>query len=213
VESSRSSTRSQLAFDDAAERLVGGPAGHDHDSPAVGAQDYEVITTTLLRFLRGLRVPPHDAEEIVSELLTELLGRRVDGTLGTVRYPGAYLFWTSRNRAIDRIRRSQQRPNESIELLDQSGARRYSSDDDVFVRTLESHATAATVEAALTAAAAAGDHTVVRVVTIWLDLAEEWGREPTSREVAPEAGTSHTTVNTALRRFRTYLDPETGPVG
>jgi hypothetical protein len=43
------------------------------------------------------------------------------------------------------------------------------------------------------------------VVTVWLDMAQERGKEPSSRRVAERTGVSHTSVNQALRRFRSYF--------
>lgn len=85
---------------------------------------------------------------------------------------------------------------------------RDSDEDDAIARLLESTATAATLSSALRAAATAGDTALVDVVAAWLDLAQELGYAPSSRQVAAEAVTSHTAVNVALRRLRSYLRPE-----
>jgi len=127
---------------------------------------------------------------------------------GEVRKPGAYLFWTTRNRVLDRRRRADTR--EATEMLvddlEQSvGARYYSRQDDELAQLLDQDATAELLEDALRAAVAAQDHLVVRVVTVWLELAEETGEAPTSRKVAREVGASHTSINQALRRMRAYF--------
>jgi transcriptional regulator of aromatic amino acid metabolism len=77
--------------------------------------------------------------------------------------------------------------------------------DDAIAALLDREATAASVQAALTAAVADGADLLAHVVASWLDLAEELGRPPSSREVAPRAGVSHTTVNTMLRELRGYF--------
>jgi predicted AAA+ superfamily ATPase len=64
------------------------------------------------------------------------------------------------------------------------------------------NAAAATIVAALRAQIAANDVQPVRIVTEWLDLAEELGQPPSSREVAARAEVSHASVNRALMAFR-----------
>jgi hypothetical protein len=51
----------------------------------------------------------------------------------------------------------------------------------------------------------AGEHDVMRTVTVWLDLAEQHGDAPSSRQVAPHAEVSHTTVTKHLTRFRAIV--------
>jgi DNA-directed RNA polymerase specialized sigma24 family protein len=167
--------------------------------------DFRLLSATLERFARRFRLSPEDAEDIVGEVLAESVGAGEK-----VRQPGAYLFWTTRNRVVDHLRRARLHPLEPLnnEELERGSGQHYSELDDTVARLLERRATAEIIETALRAAAAAEDWVVVRVVSVWLELAEELGREPTSREVAPEADTSHTTVNNALRRLAAYLPPE-----
>lgn len=200
-------SRATPGFDRAAIRLMAAAQGSNHAlGEEVTGEDYRVVASALERFAKGFRLSGDDAEEVVASVLAEMLGRtRADRD---VRHPGAYLFWTTRNRVLDRLRQESRHPTESLdsESLDR-GLGWYSDEDDAIARLLERRATTEMIDAALRAAAAADDQVAVRVVAVWLELAEELGREPTSREVAPEADTSHTTVSNALRRFKTYLRP------
>lgn len=172
------------------------------------SDDYRIVATTLARFARGYRVSDDDAQEIVAGVLAETIGRGSTAGDTEVRQPGAYLFWTTRNRTLDRLRQASRHPVDSLdnESLDR-GHGWYSEDDDGISRMLDRRASSEIIDAALRAAVAANDGVVARVVAVWLELAEELGREPTSREVAPAAETSKTTVTNALRRFKSYLPP------
>lgn len=189
-------------FDRAATRLLAAQAtgGSAND-------DYRIVSSTLIRFARKFGLSPEDAEDAVAETLTGTLARADDRT---IRQPGAYLFWTTRNRALDQLRRAQLRPTDPLETeeLENRTGRQYSEEDDAIARTLDKRATAEMIDTALRAATAAKDTMVARVVPVWLELAEEHGEAPKSREVAREAETSHTTVNKALQRFRAYLPPD-----
>jgi DNA-directed RNA polymerase specialized sigma24 family protein len=118
-----------------------------------------------------------------------------------VRRPGAFLNQLARNRTIDRLRRHGRRDAE----LSPEVAATTPSRDDAIAAMLDASATATLVRAGLTAASGAKDHLTVRVITAWLDLADERDEPPNSREVAVRAEVSHTSVNTALKRFRDYL--------
>lgn len=202
-----SSGQPPTAFDRAAARLTAASRdGNDPPAARPTADDYRIVATTLERFARKFRLSDDEAEEIVAGVLAETIGRTAAGEV-QVRQPAAYLFWTTRNRVLDRLRHASRHPTQSLDERFEERNDWYSDEDDAIVRMLEHSATTEIVEGALRAAIAAGDVVVARVVSVWLELAEELGREPTSREVAPEADTSHTTVNNALRRFKRYLPP------
>ncbi len=191
-------------FDEAAARLT----STMEDGHEVASADYETVVTALARYARGFGLSSHDAEEVVADVMSEMLAR-VRGQRGTeseLRQPTAYLFWTTRNRARDRLRRIRARGETELVGHD-ADVRYYSDEDDAVVRLLDREATAAILEDALRAAVAAGDRLVVRVVVSWLNLAEETGAPPSSRAVAEQAELSHTSVNAALRRLATYLPP------
>lgn len=174
----------------------------------VTADDYRLVSTTLERFARGFRLSDDEAQDVVAGVLAETLGRTSMETDDEVRQPGAFLFWTTRNRVMDRLRRASRHPTEPLddESLER-GRGWYSEEDDAIARLLERSANTEMIRTALQIAVAKNDQVVARVVAVWLELAEELGREPTSREVGPAADTSHTTVSNALRRFKTYLPP------
>lgn len=195
------------AFDLAAARLIAAPRGGARLPGAKAtAADFRLVATTLERYARGFRLTDDDAEEIVAGVLAETISRTAAQN-DAVREPAAYLFWTTRNRALDHLRRAKRHPTESLDERVDAGKPWHSDEDDAIVRMLEQGATTEIVESALRAAVAANDLVVARVVSVWIELAEAFGRAPTSREVAPAADTSHTTVGNALRRFTRYLPP------
>jgi hypothetical protein len=61
---------------------------------------------------------------------------------------------------------------------------------------------ATSLEEAIRAADAAGDSVGIRVVLVWLELAEQLDGTPNQRQVAARAGVSHVTVGNVLTRFR-----------
>lgn len=114
--------------------------------------------------------------------------------------PVAYVRKVAGNAAID-LARKQPSTVELDEAWMGTGA-----EDDRLAALLDSDATHAVVTAALEIHVKAGHDRLVRTVTVWLDLAEELGRAPSSREVEPLAGCSHTVVAQGLQRFRATLE-------
>jgi DNA-directed RNA polymerase specialized sigma24 family protein len=192
-------------FDQLAARLVS--AAEAHDEKAFALEDYRAVLKTLARYARGFGFSSADAEEIAAAALADALSHSSDPTKDEVRKAGAYLFRTTRNRALDARRRARLRDDELLveDLEEGVPARYYSQNDEDIARLINNDATVALLEDALRAAAAAEDHIVGHVVEAWLDLADELRKTPTSREVAREIGMSHTTVNHALRRLRDYF--------
>jgi DNA-directed RNA polymerase specialized sigma24 family protein len=147
----------------------------------------------------------HDAAE---EIAQETVVHAYTQDLRRIENPGGFLFWIARNRAIDHLRRA--RRSERVEILawdveKAAPMAHYSAEDDAIATLLAHDGTADLVEHALRAANAADDALVARVVGAWLELADRLGRAPSSREVAPQAAVSHTSVNQALKRFRGYF--------
>lgn len=178
--------------------------GRDRIAP----EDYQLVLATLSRFALGFGLSRSDAEELAAEALAEVFVRSTDESKDPIRQPVGYLFWTTRNRVFDRHRRARARDETELRSDESGGGlgvRYYSQEDDALVRLLDSDASADQLDDALRAAAAADDMLVVRVVAAWLELAEELDKAPTSREVGPKVGVSHTSVNQALRRLRTYF--------
>ena len=154
----------------------------------------------LLRY----RLSDSDAQDAAQEIIVKIVEHR--STAAEVRNPAAYLTRLARNRAIDELRR---RRRHDVQFADEFVGE---AEDDRTAALLDASATAANVERALNVAHAAGDTIGIRIVSTWLDLAQRYGDEPSSREVAQQAGVSHTSVNQALKRFRSYLPlPEEGP--
>lgn len=133
------------------------------------------------------------AQEVALSVIA--LGRKTT----EIRNPAAYLTRLAQNRAVDELRRSRRRD------LTLTSATELPSDDDAIAALLEASATADAIRRAMRAAVEAEDHLALRVVSTWLDAADELGDAPPSREVARRAGVSHTSVNRALKRFRSYF--------
>lgn len=167
-------------------------------------EDFRRVLAALVRFVTAFGFNPDDAEEVAQEAIVQAYRR----DLGEIENLGAFLFWTARNRAIDRSRRARRRAGTetlTASVEDVAAVSHYSAEDDGIAALIERDASGALVEHGLRAANAADDRLVVRVVAAWLELANETGEAPSSRDVAPRAGLSHTSVNQALSRFRDYF--------
>lgn len=143
--------------------------------------------------------PEIEPEEAAQEVMVRLLGMAREGEeRDPVRNPGAFITRIAQNTAIDLLRRGGQHGHE-VPLSEEHLELRA---EDELPGLLHRSATHVTVRAAIAGCLADGDFVTVRIVTVWLDLADELGHEPPSREVAVHARVSHTTVNNALQRFR-----------
>ncbi len=197
----------RTAFDHAAARLVFAIVSRSEE--AIASDDYRVVVSTLTVFAQRFGLSRDEAEEIAAETVAETF-LRTTAHDRQVSQPAAYLFWTTRNRVIDRRRRARVREHAemSVDDVERVSHHYFSAEDDAITRLLDRHASVELVQDALRAASAAGDHLLVRIVTTWLNVAAELGHAPSSREVAPRAEVSHTSVNQALRRLRDYLPKE-----
>lgn len=148
-----------------------------------------------------------DAADAAQDAILSLLetATRSEGTRADIQNPAAYLTWLARNRAIDRLRAAS---HQTAAPLEDRPSVPPGDDDDAIAALLDRSATASSVAIAMRAALDAGDELAVRVVTAWLNVAEELGEAPPSRRVAIRADVSHTTVNQALRRFASYFPTE-----
>jgi DNA-directed RNA polymerase specialized sigma24 family protein len=167
---------------------------------------FDWLALTLARSYGFVESDAGDAAQDAIVSLLEAAGGE-DSPVDRIRNPAAYLTWLARNRAIDRLRgRAYEAPADFEEHPHAPHGR----DDERIAALLDRSATASVIEAAMRTALEAHDGLAVRVVTAWLDTAEALGKPPSSREVAKRAGVSHTSVNAALRRFRSYF-PDQGP--
>lgn len=162
-------------------------------------RDLAIVLDGLSRFLgsRFQSLSPAEISDIASESLTRLLQASQTGQLQDGRPAGPYLTRIAHNLAVSGLRRPP-----TAELNEAAGA---GLDDDDLARLLDARASADRLRAALAIAAAKGDHMLIRVVRVWLQLAQKHSAAPNSREVGGRLGVSHTTVNEALARLRAYL--------
>ena len=151
--------------------------------------------------LRRYGLSDSDSEDAAQEIMLKIIS--LGDALPDIDKPAAYLTRAARNRAIDELRR-RRRGGEDIELTPVL-AERLPAHDDRIAALLADTVTAEVVRQAMRSAVLAHDHLVLRVVSSWLDVADELGEAPVSRHVAERAGVSHTSVNQALRRFRQYF--------
>ena len=133
--------------------------------------------------------------------MVRLLDRPVPAHGAEIVNAWAYLVAATRNAAVDALRTRQRQRALTLRAL--SDVPRFP--DDAVAALLDRDATHAAVLAAIKRGIEDRDPSTVRIITIWLDLADELQRAPSTREVAVRAGVSHTTVATALKRFKTLL--------
>lgn len=193
-------------FDAAAARLLrGGP------NRATAAD-----ITTVLQWLTGTirrRYPSVEHDEIAQEALARVFALAPEDANAIVN-PAAYMTRVAQHLAVDAVRRATTLTADTplIEVAASKRRTDCTSEDEMAV-LLDRSATHASVTAAIGLALAQEDFLTVRVVTVWLDLADESGSVPSSRDVAERANASHTSVNKALARFRALIqrsDPDRG---
>jgi RNA polymerase sigma factor (sigma-70 family) len=183
--------RDQL-LEHAAERLLREPSSL---STAEHQRLVEAIRSYLRRWLSR-----DEVDDVIADVLLRVFDASHRGRLPVAGNPVGYLLVMARNAAISHLRRTSREVSAQLVDLIHTSA----SDDDL-ARGLECQADAEAVRQALRAAVAAGDQTVVRVVTYVLDHLAELGTMPSNRVVANELGLSHTGVAKALTRFREHL--------
>lgn len=180
---------------EAAERLL--RALTDGREPA--ADDFVLVTAELRRNARRV-FPDLDADDVVQATMARLLKARQNAQGNEIDNAWAYLLGSTRYAALDEIRVRRRRR----EMADESVPEMASPDDPV-ASLLDQAASQQAVIAALSVLVDAGDATTIQIITAWLDLAEELGRAPSTREAAAHARVSHTSVATALRTFKETL--------
>lgn len=173
------------------------------DDLAAGRDPDQGSLTTIMVRLRGHieRVfPDLDAEEIVQSTIARLVTRSDQLADADIANPWGYLVGSTRNAAHDAIRARKRRREVQLDALHERA-----TPDDAVAALIERDASHTAVVVALRSHVEAGDALTIRVITTWLDVADELGRAPSTREVASAAGVSHTTVAQALKRFRAAL--------
>jgi hypothetical protein len=147
------------------------------------------------------RLSAGDASEAASEAMTRFLERCEAGDVDPERAAGL-LSVMARNIAVDMLRmRTRETPTEDIEKeVDHRASR-----EDEISALLDRRADRAAIRDAMASLLALNDLATVRVAKVWLDLADELGRAPTTREVAAAAGVSHSTIQRSLQTFREFV--------
>lgn len=160
------------------------------------------VNATLPRLLaRRVRDVGQDPEDVAQEALERFLKAVNGGRVDPDHSPAGYLLTIAMNVARDAGRAPGADPLEDMAPADGTQV-------DQVTRMLDAVASADAVRRALARAHARGDHTVLDVVSTWLDLAYQTGKEPASREVALAVGISKTTVANALARFQGFLQDQ-----
>jgi RNA polymerase sigma factor (sigma-70 family) len=151
-----------------------------------------------LRTYLARRFPELDADDLAQATIAAILAR--GPKLPPIESPWAYLARSARHRAIDELRDRRRRGQVPLQDVGEQPA-----DEDSVLALIDNQATRETVAASLRAGMLAGDELMVLVVTHWLDIAEVEGRAPSTRDLAPLLGVSHTSVANALKRFGKVL--------
>lgn len=155
-----------------------------------------LVTRQLQRYVRR-SFPALDAEDVVQATITRLWTR---ADVGQIENAWGYLVVATRYMAVDVLRSRKRQP----EVLFEDPPDRVSTEDHV-AALIDRDASHAAIVEAFELLIDAGDDSTVPIITAWLDLADALGRPPSTREVAPHAGVSHTRVAQALKRFRLAL--------
>lgn len=196
---SEHSAEASALFDAAATRLL-----HGNPDEATSS-DLATVLDWVQRIVRR-GYASVDADDIAQETLARVFALAQQKRSEPIANPPAYITRIAQHLAFDAVRQQATLTPDSdlVERAPSSGPIRAAHDEEL-AALLDRSATHTTVSAAIGIALQQRDFVAVRVVTVWLDLADELGREPSSREVAMKANASHTTVNKALGRFRELI--------
>lgn len=161
----------------------------------------QAVLDVLRVWLAKRSLTNEDREEVSADAVFRLLRVARDGTLDPARPAGAWLRVVADHLALDALRRQRRVPE--LELFEEihSDVR----EEERLVAFLESTAAESDVRDAMRAAAAAGEHEVVRVIASWLALARANGEAPSTRELGERLGLSHMSVQRTLRKFKGWL--------
>lgn len=167
------------------------------------ARAFEALRRVVIGYLRSAwpTLDEHAASDTADEAIARVVMR---GTHQAGPEPASalpYVLRTARNLQVDSYRRHRDVPG----VTDSGAGEAEDVDDKAILRLLDADATLRDVQGALRLAATAGDKTVGHVVAAWLDLAQATDQAPTTRDVGEVVAMAHTTVGSALARFRGYL--------
>jgi DNA-directed RNA polymerase specialized sigma24 family protein len=140
-----------------------------------------------------------DIVECTDRALVSFVEAASVGMVDVGRNPAAYLTRTARNKGIDMV--NDQKREQPSEITDQG------EEDPDLQSVIDGLASKRLVQTAMESAVAAGDHGVNDVIRVWLDMAAELRRPPTTREVGAALEISHTEVQNRLRRLRQHMPP------
>jgi DNA-directed RNA polymerase specialized sigma24 family protein len=180
-------------FADCARRLS---AACSLDGASPESRDFERVRVDLIRSLlaRFHFLGPDEIAEFADEAMERLVreSRRQGRELAN---PAGWLVTVAGNLAKDRLKRQDPEPLPHEDCV-----------ADTKAEKLLGHLEAKdSFDSAIATAIREGDDVAVRVVQVWLEMAEETGEAPSSRAVGTRCGYSHTTVQQALARFVRYL--------
>lgn len=181
------------------------------DPHGAGIGDALRILTNIARSKYG----PQIGDEIAQVSMIKFLEGVKKDNISADLNPTAYLLVIMRRTGIDTWRRESSGKRSlpvGISESDIQGINENSVHDvvtllggSVFQDPFQDSSAALLVEEALRYARDRKDFTAYRAAVCFLDRAELEGESPSSRTVAEILGVSHTTIASALRRFRDYV--------
>jgi DNA-directed RNA polymerase specialized sigma24 family protein len=154
----------------------------------------------VMRELRRVFDRYGNADDIVQDPMVHLMQSGGRAAAPEIRSAWAYLRTIAENQRVDAYRRGK-RQVAVTPLIDLNAE---SIRDDV-ARLLDRNASQTTVIRALAHHRHLGDVLTLRVITEWLNLAEQLEKLPSNRAVAERAGTTHPTVRARLDDFKETL--------
>jgi DNA-directed RNA polymerase specialized sigma24 family protein len=146
-----------------------------------------------------------DDADLEAEVLEQILRDMRGGT--QIRNLEAYATRVATFRAYNLLRTSRRRVEREASAHRSATALNQHDEDiaQMLAAELSGQISAEQVSRAMAYGLALGDERAVRVVNVWLNLAEDLDDYPLRKDVAAEADVSLPTVDAALRRFGAYV--------
>jgi DNA-directed RNA polymerase specialized sigma24 family protein len=152
-----------------------------------------------MKALRGVFDSYGDiADDIVQDTMHQLMRSGERLVPADVRDAWAYVRTVADRQRIDAHRRNARQLPPLVDLNAESIR-------DGIARFLDEHASKQTVIEAMARHRHLGQTLTLRVITVWIDLAEETGKRPSNRAVAERLGITHPTVKAHLDDFKDTL--------